>query len=191
MKKRHQVLLFLIVLAIITFLDRISIASAGPRIQEELHIPAERWGWILGAFILAYGLFEVLTQIVLWCSAFTSLTAAATGFLPMLAVRFLFGAGEAGAYPNMAGVLARWFPAGGHARTQGYIWAADLCIVWRRWCIVGLRLALRVLRFARLPAGHTCCCADLRRRPRKVARAASGTSSFTALRSAPHRPARP
>ncbi len=139
MKKRYQVLLFLLALAIITFLDRIAIASAGPRIQDDLHISSEHWGWILGAFILSYGLFEaptgalgdrlgqrrVLTRIVLWWSAFTSLTGAATGFLPLLATRFLFGAGEAGAYPNISGVLARWFPPGERARTQGFIWGAS------------------------------------------------------------------
>ena len=139
LKKRSQVLLFLLALAVITFLDRIAIASAGPRIQDELHISAEHWGWILGAFILSYGLFEVptgalgdslgqrrvLTRIVLWWSVFTSLTGACFGFYQLLATRFLFGAGEAGAYPNMSGVLARWFPAGERARTQGFIWGAS------------------------------------------------------------------
>ncbi len=139
MRKRHQVLLFLLALAIITFLDRIAISSAGPRIQDDLHISTERWGWILGAFILSYGLFEaptgalgdrlgqrrVLTRIVIWWSAFTTLTGAASGFFPLLVTRFLFGAGEAGAYPNISGVLARWFPSGERARTQGFVWAAS------------------------------------------------------------------
>jgi len=139
MKKRNVTLLLLIALAIITFLDRISISVAGPRIQSDLHISPERWGWILGAFVLAYGLFEiptgamgdrigqrkVLTRIVVWWSAFTALTGAATGFTWLLAVRFLFGAGEAGAYPNASGVIARWFPVREHARSQGFIWAAS------------------------------------------------------------------
>lgn len=139
MKKRRQVLLFLVVLATITFLDRIAIASAGPRIQAELDIPASSWGWVLGAFILAYGLFEiptgamgdskgprgVLTRIVLWWSGFTALTGAAWSFVPLVIVRFLFGAGEAGAYPNMSAVLVRWFPVGERARAQGAIWAAS------------------------------------------------------------------
>ncbi len=51
MKKRHGVLLLLVALAVITFLDRIAIAVAGPRIQRELDISPERWGWILGAFV--------------------------------------------------------------------------------------------------------------------------------------------
>ncbi len=139
MEPRRRILLLLIALAIITFLDRISIAVAGPRIQAELHITPERWGWVIGAFVLAYGIFEVptgalgdrmghrrvLSRIVLWWSAFTCLTGMATGFIPLLATRFLFGVGEAGAYPNMSGVIVRWFPVSERARTQGFIWAAS------------------------------------------------------------------
>jgi len=139
LKKRQVVLLFLVALAIITFLDRISISVAAPRIQEELQIPPEKWGWVLGAFVLSYGLFEVptgamgdrsgqrgvLTRIVVWWSTFTALTGVVTGYPALLATRFLFGAGEAGAYPNIAGALARWFPTAERARTQGFIWAAS------------------------------------------------------------------
>ena len=139
MKNRHAVLGSLVALAIITFLDRIAIASAGPRIQQELSITPDLWGWVLGAFVLAYGVFEiptgalgdrlgprrVLTRIVVWWSAFTCLTGAAFSFPQLLVTRFLFGAGEAGAYPNMSGVLARWFPPQERARTQGFIWAAS------------------------------------------------------------------
>ena len=136
---RQAVLSLLVVVAIITFLDRIAIASAAPRIQQELGISPEMWGWILGAFVLSYGVFEiptgalgdrlgqrrVLTRIVVWWSAFTCLTGATFSFVQLLIVRFLFGAGEAGAYPNMAGALARRFPAEERTRTQGYIWAAS------------------------------------------------------------------
>jgi MFS family permease len=138
-KKRHGVLAFLITLSGITFFDRLAIAVAGPRIQDELHIPPERWGWVLGAFALAYGIFEmpsgasgdrfgrrrVLTRIVLWWSAFTALTAAATGYVQLMVTQFLFGAGEAGAYPNASGVIARWFPKTERARAQGAVWGAS------------------------------------------------------------------
>jgi predicted MFS family arabinose efflux permease len=139
LRKPSLVLLLLCALAIVTFLDRIAISVAGPRIQQELAIPPERWGWILGAFVLAYGIFEVptgalgdrsgharvLTRIVLWWSGFTCFTGMATGFTVLLATRFLFGMGEAGAYPNIAGVLSRWFAPEQRARTQGLIWAAS------------------------------------------------------------------
>jgi MFS transporter, ACS family, glucarate transporter len=139
LKKRHSVLGLLLALAVVTFLDRIAISVAGPRIQSELDISPERWGWIIGAFVLSYGIFEmpggalgdrigprkVLTRIVAWWSAFTMLTGAATGFGTLLVTRFLFGMGEAGAYPNIAAVVARWFPVVERARTQGYVWAAS------------------------------------------------------------------
>ncbi|MGA2772447.1 MAG: MFS transporter [Bryobacteraceae bacterium] len=139
MKKRHRVLGFLVSLSVITFLDRLAIAVAGPRIQDELHIPPERWGWVLGAFVLAYGFFEipsgasgdrlgqrrVLTRIVVWWSAFTAATAAAANFAQLILTQLLFGAGEAGAYPNASGVIARWFPTSERARAQGAVWAAS------------------------------------------------------------------
>jgi MFS family permease len=51
-----------------------------------------------------------LTRIVLWWSAFTVLTGAVFGFWSLLVIRFLFGAGEAGAFPNIARAVSRWFP---------------------------------------------------------------------------------
>jgi ACS family glucarate transporter-like MFS transporter len=139
MRKRTVVLLLLVLASTITFLDRIAISAAGPRMQKEFSISDAHWGWVNGAFILAYGLFEVptgamgdragqrkvLTRIVAWWSLFTALTGCVSGLLPLLVTRFLFGAGEAGAYPNMAGSVARWFPPGERARTQGFIWGAS------------------------------------------------------------------
>lgn len=139
MKQRHQVLALLGALSVLTFLDRLAIAVAAPRIQSEFHIQAQNWGWIFSAYVLANGLFEVpsgalgdhrgrrgeLTRIVTWWSAFTALTAWCRGFWQLVTVRFLFGMGSAGAYPNSAGVIARWFPSGERARTQGIVWAAS------------------------------------------------------------------
>lgn len=139
MKQRHHLLVLLVSLCLLTFLDRLCIAVAGPRIQADLAISPERWGWVLGAFVLSYGLFEiptgvmgdrsgqrkVLTRIVLWWSAFTALTGAVSNLNLLIATRFLFGIGEAGAYPNMSGVVARWFPSRERAAAQGYIWGAS------------------------------------------------------------------
>jgi len=138
-RKRHVVLILLALLSIITFVDRLAIAVAGPRIQEELRIPPHLWGWVLGAFVLAYGIFEiptgamgdrigqrkVLARIVLWWSAFTALTGVAYSFAALVIIRFLFGAGEAGAFPNASGVVARWFPVHERARAQGVVFAAS------------------------------------------------------------------
>jgi MFS family permease len=107
--------------------------------QADLHIDPIGWGWVTGAFLLAYAVFEipggvmgdrlgarrVLTRIVLWWSAFTALTGAASGFLPLLLTRFLFGAGEAGAFPNASIVVARWFPPQQRATMSGVILMAS------------------------------------------------------------------
>ena len=88
MKARHVVLALLVLLSVITYLDRICIGVAAKDIQADLNLSESQWGWVLGAFLLAYGLFEipsgalgdrigqrkVLTRIVLWWSAFTALT---------------------------------------------------------------------------------------------------------------------
>ena len=107
-------------------------------VKEDLDLDNQSFGYILGAFSLAYALFElptgilgdrigprkVLTRVVLWWSGFTALTGTAFGFVYLLIVRFLFGMGEAGAYPNASIAIARWFPAVEVGRAQSVIWAA-------------------------------------------------------------------
>jgi ACS family glucarate transporter-like MFS transporter len=136
MKYQHRVLGLLALLSIITYLDRVCIGVAGPRMQDSLHISPEAWGWVTSVFYLAYGAFEiptgalgdrigprrVLTRIVLWWSAFTSLTGVVSSYPVLLIVRFCFGMGEAGAYPNASTVLARWIPARNRARAWGFVW---------------------------------------------------------------------
>jgi len=127
------VLLFL--LAVVTYLDRVCISVAGPRIQEYLHIGPQQWGWVVGAFALAYAAFEIpggwmadrfgprltLTRIVLWWSAFTALTGTVSSLPGLLMTRFFFGAGEAGAFPNAAASIASWFPLGERGRAFGLL----------------------------------------------------------------------
>lgn len=139
MKKRSIVLILLTTLGIITFIDRINISVAGDSIMTDLNLTESQWGWVLSAFILSYSLFQiplglwgdkrgqrwVITFIVIWWSVFTGLTGAAGGFMAMMAIRFMFGMGEAGAYPNMTGTIGRWFPKAETGKAQGFIWAAS------------------------------------------------------------------
>ena len=136
---RFVVLGVLCLLSGILYLDRICISQALPSIKQDLKLSNTEASFVLMAFTLAYGLFEiptgrwgdliggrkVLTRISLWWSAFTALTGACTGLWPMIAVRFLFGAGEAGAFPNAARVLSRWFPDAERGRAQGVFLAAS------------------------------------------------------------------
>jgi MFS family permease len=132
-RARLTVLAFVCSLSFVLYLDRVCIAQAVKPIQQEMDISNRDMGLVLMAFTLAYGLFEVpvghwgdrvgarrvLTRIILWWSAFTALTAACWSLGSLLVVRFLFGAGEAGAYPNVARVIRRWFPAGERGKVQG------------------------------------------------------------------------
>src|SRR5580693_5390060 len=122
---RHRVLILLFFLIFITYLDRVCISLVVVRIKSAFHLSNEQFGWVLGAFALAYALFEipsgmmadrigqraVFIRIVLWWSFFTALTGAVTGLTSLMLVRFLFGMGESGAYPTSSSTIARWFPA--------------------------------------------------------------------------------
>ena len=130
---RTRVLGFAFALTAITYLDRICISAAAPFIMRDLSLTALEMSFVFSAFTLAYSLFEVpsgwlgdtrgprrvLTRIVVWWSAFTMLTGLAQGLRSLLVIRFLFGAGEAGAFPNVSRSLSRWFPVRERGRAQG------------------------------------------------------------------------
>jgi ACS family glucarate transporter-like MFS transporter len=101
--------------------------------QDALNISPIAWGWVGTVFTLGYGLFEVpgghwgdkigarrvLTRIVIWWSAFTAITGMVTGYPVLLGVRFLFGAGEAGAFPNAGVAISNWFSPETRGRAFG------------------------------------------------------------------------
>src|SRR5688500_6798345 len=121
-KVRRKVLAMTMALAAITYLDRVAIGVTRPYIAQDLDLTPTQMGYVFSAFYLSYALFEiptgwwgdkvgtrkVLTRIVCWWSAFTVLTGFAFNYSSLLAVRFLFGAGEAGAWPNVARTFSRW-----------------------------------------------------------------------------------
>jgi ACS family glucarate transporter-like MFS transporter len=137
---RYVVLAFLAAMTFILYLDRSCISQAAPVIQKELGISETQKAMLFNAFALAYALFEIpagrwgdrygsrriLTRIVLWWSVFTALSGAAWGFGSLLVIRFLFGAGEAGALPNSARILREWFPYSSRGRAQGIVTTAML-----------------------------------------------------------------
>ena len=132
---RFIVLAYLCGVTFILYLDRMCIGKAAPFIQDELHLSDFQMGMVHASFMLAYGLFEVasghladrygtrkiLTRIVLWWSAFTVLTGTATGFAMLLMTRFLFGAGEAGALPNVSRIVDQWFPVLARGKIRGFV----------------------------------------------------------------------
>jgi len=138
LKKRHGVLGLLCCVSTIIFIDRLALPVAEQGIRQELNLSPDQWGWVLSAYVLANAAFEIpsgafgdrrgqrreLTRIAAWWSFFTAATGWCRSFWQMAVSRFLFGMGAAGAYPNAAGVISRWFPKREHATAQGFVWAA-------------------------------------------------------------------
>ena len=139
MKRKNIILTMLVILCMVTFLDRINISVAGSSIMHDLQLSPADWGWVQSAFILSYGLLQIpmgalgdrfghrkiLAGIVLWWSAFTVFTGLAGGLVSLLVIRFMFGIGEAGSSPCSTGVISRWFEKGEVGKAQGYVWAAS------------------------------------------------------------------
>ncbi|MGA3235501.1 MAG: MFS transporter, partial [Bryobacteraceae bacterium] len=130
---RYIVLAFTVAVYMITYMDRVVISNAAPVIQKEFGFSLVTMGWILSSFRWAYALFQIpggwfgdrigprraLALIVVWWSAFTSLTAFAWSAVSMGVVRFLFGIGEAGAFPIATRSLSRWMLPGERGFAQG------------------------------------------------------------------------
>jgi MFS family permease len=135
---RHVVTAFALALAVITYIDRVAIAVAAPFISSELGLSRTQMAWALAAFAWAYALFEipggwlgdrigprrVLMRIVIWWSGFTAATGWAWNATSLVTIRALFGAGEAGAFPNLTRVLTTWLPARERERAQARLWLA-------------------------------------------------------------------
>jgi MFS transporter, ACS family, glucarate transporter len=143
---RYGVLGFACALSMITYLDRVCFGSAASDVIRDLDLKSEAaLGWVFTAFAFAYAAFEVpsgwlgdvfgprrtLIRIVIWWSVFTAITGlvglrvgayALGGLATLTVVRFLFGMGEAGAYPNITRALHNWFPYQERGFTQGMVW---------------------------------------------------------------------
>jgi MFS transporter, ACS family, glucarate transporter len=136
-RARYVVIAFAVTLAMVTYLDRACIGAMMPSIAGEFSLDEAQQGWVYFAFIFAYALFEiptarwadkrgaksVLTRIVTWWSVFTLATAGAFNYLSLLITRFLFGAGEAGAWPSVARVMSRWVPQRSRGTAKGIFFA--------------------------------------------------------------------
>ena len=126
------------------YIDRACIGAAGKTystpegdkvigIIEAFDLSYIQWAWVLAMFTLGYALFQnpsgkladkkgprfVMTSIITVWSALTALTGAAWNFISMVVIRFLFGAGEAGAFPTLAKVVYKWYPVKERGIIQG------------------------------------------------------------------------
>jgi len=121
---RYKVVSGTFLLAMIVLFDRILISVAKDPVASDLSLSDKQMGWVLSIFALGYALFQtpsgyladkygarkILTAVVSLWSVFTALTGAMWNFGSLLIVRFLFGMGEAGAFPSMSRVIFNWIP---------------------------------------------------------------------------------
>ncbi len=153
---RYKVLGYLFVLMLITYLDRVCFSTTAGAMADELGLSLEQIGMAGSFFVLGYVLFEVpggwladrfgarlmLTRIVIWWSAFTAFTGAAWSFTALVAIRFLFGCGEAGAFPGSTSAIARWFPRHELGRAQSVVmFGSRIGFAMTSWVVIALMTA--------------------------------------------------
>jgi ACS family glucarate transporter-like MFS transporter len=137
--RRFLVVAALFVLSLILYIDRVCISAAKVAISAELGLDNDAMGMVFGSFALGYALAQVpsgwlvdrhgprlvLSIVVAGWSLFTGLTGTVQTLTTMLVVRFIFGVGEAGAFPGAARVFYSWLPARERGRANGIIFSGS------------------------------------------------------------------
>ena len=162
---RFQVLAAACSLAVITYIHRVGFATVSAEIKEPLGLSDQHLGYMMAAFLIGYGLFEIpwgllgdrlgvrntLTAIIVGGSALTACLTLAV-FLPrhvlllvvfLMLLRFGFGAFQAGTFPSISRMMADWMPTTERGRGQGTIWMstriggaiAPNLLVWLFWAL--------------------------------------------------------
>ncbi len=133
---RYWVIVFAVTLAIVTYIDRVCISQAAPAMARDLGLSEITMGYVFAAFAWGYALFEipggywgdrvgvrrVLMRVVIWWSFFTAATGWVWNSQSLIVTRFLFGAGEAGCFPNLTKAFTVWLPRDERERAQGIMW---------------------------------------------------------------------
>jgi ACS family glucarate transporter-like MFS transporter len=139
---RWFLVFWMFILSSVAFLDRVNVSIAGGSIAEAYHFNNIELGRIFSAFLVGYAVFQtgggrladrfgprrVLAGAVVWWGVFTALTAAlplgiSHALLWFIAIRFLFGAGEAVIFPASNQFVARWIPTQERGLANGWIFA--------------------------------------------------------------------
>ena len=131
---RYRVLGLTFLMSFLMYMERGAIGAAAPSIMREFKIDKITMGWSLSAFNWSYALFQVpggwmadrfgsrlvLTWAIAWWAAFTAATGFSFNAMSLAVTRFLFGAGEAAAFPAGSRALVRWLPVPSRAFGQGF-----------------------------------------------------------------------
>ena len=131
--RRYLLVLGTFIISLFMYIDRACISAAKDSISRDLNFTDTQMGWVLSIFSLGYALFQVpggiygdkygprkvLSAIISLWSLFTALTGATWSFISMMVTRFFFGAGEAGAFPNISRATFTWIPLKERGIVQG------------------------------------------------------------------------
>ncbi len=130
---RWFVLLLISLMYLITYMDRANISVTASAMASEFGLSKVEMGLVFSAFAWAYAIGQipggwladrfgpkrVLLSIVSFWSLMTAMTAWTTGLLSLFSVRFIFGLGEAGAFPTATRAMQLWFPKEERGFIQG------------------------------------------------------------------------
>jgi ACS family glucarate transporter-like MFS transporter len=133
---RYAVILFAMLLAVLAYVDRVCLSMAAPFVRRDLNLDAVQMGYVFATFAFAYAMFgpasgwlgdrigpkRVLVFIVAWWSVCIAATGWTWNFASIIAVQVLFGAGEAGCFPNLTKAITMWLPKHERVRAQGLMW---------------------------------------------------------------------
>jgi sugar phosphate permease len=136
---RWYILLLISVMYLVTYLDRVNISTAAPVISKEFGFDNITMGYIFSAFVWAYALFQVpggwlsdrfgarkvLGSVVGYWSIMTAATGLAFSATSFIVIRFLFGVGEAGAFPGATRAMQLWYPRQERGFVQGITHSAS------------------------------------------------------------------
>lgn len=132
---RYLVVGLLTAMAVLLYLDRVSLAIPANFIKAELHFSEAQNSWLLGAFFWSYALAQVpsgwlsdrfgkrlmLTVYILLWSLFTGLTGLVESFPALVLLQLGCGLAQAGAYPTSGGMLSLWVPLSWRGLASGIV----------------------------------------------------------------------
>ncbi len=136
MTSRHYIPIVVLAAAmnVVCYTDRAAVSIAGPRLQGEFGFSPAQMGFVYSIFNLSYFLGQtpwgiladrygarwLVAIAILGWSVFTGLTALASGFASLLAIRFVFGALEAALSPAVASAFRGWVPESSRTSAFGF-----------------------------------------------------------------------
>lgn len=111
------------IIGLVAYMDRANISVVAQPMMKDLKMDKVQFGLLSSLFYLGYcfaqipggmlserfGPRNIITIAVTWWSVFTAMTAAASSYVVLCIVRFLFGMGEGPMYPGNAVFNSYWF----------------------------------------------------------------------------------